>query len=137
MNLLSHSGIDNLQPRAAKRQAWLAFAAAVRCGILPLAQLQFRSQGWRFNMTWTRSWIIPAVVCAGVMAPQLRAQSPEDSLLRQASAFRPTAPELRWQQIPWELDLKTGMRQAREEKRPIFFWAAGGRGRDGVPLERC
>jgi hypothetical protein len=61
----------------------------------------------------------------------------EAALYRQAEQFKPTAAELRWQQIPWELDLHEALRLAKKEQRPIFFWAAGGRTRDGVPLERC
>jgi len=56
---------------------------------------------------------------------------------RLAAAVKPTPAELRWQQIPWELDLQEAVQMAKKEKRPIFFWAAGGRNRDGVPLERC
>ena len=58
-------------------------------------------------------------------------------LKRLASIVKPTAEELRWQEIPWELDLAGALEKARAEKRPIFFWAAGGRKRDGLPLERC
>jgi hypothetical protein len=56
---------------------------------------------------------------------------------RLAAAVMPTPAELQWQQIPWELDLNEALQLAKKEKRPIFFWAAGGRNRDGVPLERC
>ena len=59
------------------------------------------------------------------------------STQRLVAVVKPTPAELRWQQIPWELDLQEAIDLARKEKRPIFFWAAGGRGRDGVPLERC
>ena len=53
------------------------------------------------------------------------------------TAVKPTQAELRWQQVPWELDLHEAIDLAKKEKRPIFLWAAGGRNRDGVPLERC
>jgi len=59
------------------------------------------------------------------------------SAQRLVAAVKPTPAELRWQQIPWEIDLQEAMDLAKKEKRPIFLWAAGGRGRDGVPLERC
>jgi hypothetical protein len=58
-------------------------------------------------------------------------------LAAQAAKIKPTPDEVRWQQMPWVIDPAEALRQARQEKRPIFFWAAGGRGRDGVPLERC
>jgi hypothetical protein len=61
----------------------------------------------------------------------------EANLRRQAEFIKPTAAEVRFQQIPWELDLHEAIRLAKKEQRPLFFWAAGGRERDGVPLERC
>jgi hypothetical protein len=59
------------------------------------------------------------------------------ALQRRAASLRPTAADLRYQQIPWQIDLAEGVRAARTEKRPLFLWAAGGRDRDGLPLERC
>jgi hypothetical protein len=59
------------------------------------------------------------------------------ALAKKAAALKPTAAELRYLDMPWVLDLNEALRQARAENRPIFFWAAGGRDRDGVPLERC
>jgi hypothetical protein len=56
---------------------------------------------------------------------------------RLIAAVKPTPAELRWQQVPWEIHLQEAIDAARKEKRPIFLWAAGGRNRDGVPLERC
>lgn len=49
-----------------------------------------------------------------------------------AEAIRPTAGELRWQQVPWVTDLSAGQRLAQAEKRPIFLWVTG-----DDPLERC
>ena len=34
--------------------------------------------------------------------------------------------------IPWVLDLDTGIRLARDEKRPVLIWVSG-----DDPLERC
>lgn len=34
--------------------------------------------------------------------------------------------------IPWVLDLEAGVRQARDEKRPVLIWVSG-----DDPLERC
>jgi hypothetical protein len=61
----------------------------------------------------------------------------QSRLERRAEAIRPPASQVRYQEIPWVLDLQQAVQTAKEEKRPIFFWAAGGRDRDGVPLERC
>ena len=47
-------------------------------------------------------------------------------LMRQSGAL------IKWQEVPWILDLKEGIRQSREEKRPIFLWVSG-----DDPLERC
>jgi hypothetical protein len=52
--------------------------------------------------------------------------------MRRASAIKPTPEELRWQQIPWVLDLAEGQRLAKAEERPIFLWVTG-----DDPLERC
>ena len=58
-------------------------------------------------------------------------------LLRRAAAVRPNATDFRWQQIPWHTDPAEALAQARQEGRPLFVWLAGGRDRDGSPLERC
>ena len=55
-----------------------------------------------------------------------------DDLTRRAAIIKPAAAELKWQQIPWLLDLTGGLRVAREERRPIFLWVTG-----DDPLERC
>jgi hypothetical protein len=59
------------------------------------------------------------------------------ALLKKAAAFRPHDHDLVWRQIPWYTDPTDALKQAREEKRPLFVWLAGGRDRDGNPLERC
>ena len=55
-----------------------------------------------------------------------------DDLQRRAEVVRPAADELKWQRIPWVLDLAEGQRLARDERRPIFLWVTG-----DDPLERC
>ena len=60
-----------------------------------------------------------------------------DELLRRAAAVRPNDADFRWQQIPWLADPAEALKQARAEDRPLFVWLAGGRDRDGTPLERC
>ena len=81
---------------------------------------------------------IGAIVTFGQMPISAQLSGTDLSeLKRLASVVKPTAEELRWQEIPWELDLAGALEKARAEKRPIFFWAAGGRKRDGLPLERC
>jgi len=59
------------------------------------------------------------------------------ALEKRAAVLRPSADEVKWQELPWIVDPNEAIRLAKSEKRPIFFWAAGGRGRDGLPLERC
>lgn len=66
-----------------------------------------------------------------VLALALALQSEED-LAKKAAAVKPTAAELRWQKIPWMLDLLAAQKTAREERRPILLWATG-----DDPLERC
>ena len=60
-----------------------------------------------------------------------------EALLRQAAAIRPHASGFRWQQIPWHVEAADALKQARDEGRPLLVWLAGGRDRDGSPLERC
>ncbi len=40
--------------------------------------------------------------------------------------------EMKYQQIPWLLDLEEGVRVAKQEKRPVLIWTSG-----DDPLERC
>jgi hypothetical protein len=49
-----------------------------------------------------------------------------------AAAIRPNASEIKWEKIPWIVDLPTAMKLASQEKRPILVWASG-----DAPLERC
>lgn len=58
-------------------------------------------------------------------------------LLRTAAKYRPNRGDLRWQDIPWLTDADAALASAKTEGRPLFVWLAGGRGRDGSPLERC
>ena len=59
-------------------------------------------------------------------------QQPGQALAKRAAVIKPTAEELRWQQIPWITDLAEGQRLAKSEGRPIFLWVTG-----DDPLERC
>jgi len=96
--------------------------------------------------TMNRRWhgiLVPAIAALlSLIRPTSIFAQPDYSRLdvpaqRLIAAVKPTPTELRWQQVPWEIDLQEAIDMARKEKRPIFFWAAGGRNRDGVPLERC
>ena len=60
------------------------------------------------------------------------ARPTEQALAKRAAAIKPVAEELRWQQIPWVIDLAEGQRLAQDEGRPIFLWVTG-----DDPLERC
>ena len=84
-------------------------------------------------------WLaVPALGLLGAAFGQSPLADPAyEALARRAAPLRPVAAELRWQQLPWVTDPVEALKQAREEKRPLFFWAAGGRDRDGTPLERC
>jgi hypothetical protein len=95
-----------------------------------------------------RRLLPPAAVAltAALNGPPVVAQPPQppapfaaalQALERQAAPLRPTAADLRYQQIPWLTDPAEALRLARSERRPLFLWAAGGRDRDGIPLERC
>ena len=56
----------------------------------------------------------------------------DQELARRATAIKPAAEELRWQEIPWVTDLAQAQRLAQAEQRPIFLWVTGDN-----PLERC
>jgi hypothetical protein len=64
-------------------------------------------------------------------APELAA------LLKRADDYRPYRSDFAWREIPWHDDPTAALKEARAEKRPLFVWLAGGRDRDGTPLERC
>ena len=68
---------------------------------------------------------------AGEPAPELTA------LLKKAAPLRPTGRDLAWREIPWHDDPVAALKEARDEKRALLVWLAGGRDRDGTPLERC
>jgi hypothetical protein len=59
-------------------------------------------------------------------------QRSDEALAKRAAVIKPSAEELRWQQIPWVTDLTEGQRLAKAERRPIFLWVTG-----DDPLERC
>lgn len=74
---------------------------------------------------------LPGSLHAAEPVPELAA------LLKKAGPIRPAARDLVWRQIPWDIDPAVALKAARDENRPLFVWLAGGRKRDGSPLERC
>jgi hypothetical protein len=86
----------------------------------------------RIVLLFALALVLPAVPArAADTAPELAA------LLRRAEAFRPGGGDFAWREIPWHEDPAAALKEARDEKRPLFVWLAGGRDRDGTPLERC
>jgi len=53
-------------------------------------------------------------------------------LMQRAAVIKPSAEELKWQRIPWLIDLGQAQRLSQQERRPIFLWVTG-----DDPLERC
>lgn len=82
---------------------------------------------------------IVAVLLLAALAGHCRSDDPAEltAMLKKAAAARPNATDFVWRQIPWNTDAADALKQARDEKRPLFVWLAGGRDRDGNPLERC
>ena len=83
-----------------------------------------------------RYWLVGlfAIITAHARAEEV----PErEGLLKKALAIRPPAADFAWQQIPWHTDAAEALKEARAERRPLLVWLAGGRDRDGSPLERC
>jgi hypothetical protein len=78
------------------------------------------------------SKIITAMLAILCVSGEAFAQGSAGDLARRAAAVKPTPAELKWQKIPWILDLAEGERLAKAEGRPIFLWASG-----DPPLERC
>jgi hypothetical protein len=68
-----------------------------------------------------------------------RADAPPElaAVLKRAAEFRPNGSDFAWREIPWHDDPTAALKEARAEKRPLLVWLAGGRDRDGTPLERC
>ncbi len=40
--------------------------------------------------------------------------------------IRPAVAELQWREIPWQSDLREGIRIAKEQGKPIFLWTMNG-----------
>jgi hypothetical protein len=78
------------------------------------------------------------VACQLLADPKPGAPNDDASrLTKDAAQFykyvkEPLPGELKWQEIPWMLDLKEGIRLAKEEKRPVLLWVSG-----DDPLEKC
>jgi hypothetical protein len=83
------------------------------------------------------------ILLAGVFLPapgSVRGAEPAPelvALLKKAAPYRPGERDLAWREIPWHDDPTTALQEARAETRPLLVWLAGGRDRDGTPLERC
>jgi len=71
---------------------------------------------------------IPMLLLAAATA---LGQSRDEDLLKRAAIIKPRPDELKFQKIPWVLDLAEGQRIAQKEHRPIFLWAIA-----DAPLER-
>jgi hypothetical protein len=73
-------------------------------------------------------------VCIALFAGRVFAETDPtlQDLLRRSEGFKPRPEHLRWQEIPWILDLNEALKLAREERRPLLLWASG-----GPPFEAC
>ena len=71
---------------------------------------------------------VPALLLAAGLA---LGPSRDEELERRIAAIKPRPEELKFQKIPWVLDLAEGQRIAKAERRPIFLWAIA-----DAPLER-
>jgi hypothetical protein len=90
------------------------------------------------RLGWLAS-ITMALVACQLPADRKPAAPKEDAsrLAKGAAQFykyvkEPLPGELKWQEIPWVLDLKEGIRLAKKEKRPVLLWVSG-----DDPLEKC
>jgi len=86
-------------------------------------------------MLMRRLLLLSALAVPSVAAS---AEVPERAaLVRKAYTVRPNATDFVWQQIPWHVTPEAALKEAKAENRPLLVWLAGGRDRDGSPLERC
>jgi hypothetical protein len=79
--------------------------------------------------------LVIALAAAGVRAatPSSDVSRLPPEAARMHAAVRNTQPgELKWQQIPWRLDLEEGRRASREENRPLLLFVSA-----DEPLENC
>ena len=74
----------------------------------------------------------PFLALGTLLVAQPADEPSAEALARRATLIKPAASELRWQQIPWPIDLAQGQKQARAEGRPLLLWVTG-----DDPLERC
>jgi hypothetical protein len=79
-----------------------------------------------FMMLLTALAVVPA------RAQTFQSSENDETLAQQAAVIKPSPRELRWQAIPWIVDLNEAWRIAQTERRPIFLWTSG-----DDPLERC
>ncbi|HZY87202.1 MAG TPA: hypothetical protein VFE78_20365 [Gemmataceae bacterium] len=81
----------------------------------------------------TLIWLAgPLLALGNILGARTADEPPAEALTRRATLIKPAADELRWQQIPWLIDLAEGQKRARAEGRPILLWVTG-----DDPLERC
>ena len=78
--------------------------------------------------------LFTCVVCA---QPPIPPRMTLEQLTARAEKFLPSNEQLRFQTIPWVHELAEAQKIAQTEKRPIFLWAYGGRGRPDNGLEGC
>ncbi|MFN4259341.1 MAG: hypothetical protein ACK4RK_08575 [Gemmataceae bacterium] len=82
-------------------------------------------------MTRRIAWI-SSITTLALTALGLTADWTPQGLEQRANAIRPSAAELRWQQVPWLASLVEAQATATREKRPLFVWTL-----DDDPFERC
>ena len=84
--------------------------------------------------TFLRTIVCSAIILAATAQDQDGGQRNEleNRVANKANELRPSAEQLKWQQIPWMTNLAEGLKVAKQERRPVFLW-----GSDDEPLERC
>jgi hypothetical protein len=90
----------------------------------------------------TARFCLKSCVCLAVVAACASGQTgpPRPTLVeleKRAATLIPPKQRLRYQEIPWVHDLAEAQAIARAERRPLFLWGYGGRGRPDNGLEGC
>ena len=60
----------------------------------------------------------PLLALGYILGARAADEPPAEALARRATLIKPAANELRWQQIPWLIDLAEGQKRARAEDMP-------------------
>ena len=83
-----------------------------------------------------RIWSLVVLVTLPAATPTAEQAAEVAALIKKSAPYRPGAVTSPGVKSPGMMT-PAARSSRRLEKRPLFVWLAGGRDRDGSPLERC